>query len=206
MEQTKNLLLDGIVSESQKKADAYTRDAVAQVARIEADAKERAQQQVSLADGEHQDRMRQVRFRLDAALASAKRKAQLKRIDQSYRMVMDRVSSKIREEAKSKDFSTYLTWWIAEAAIGLDLKEAKVAFSPLAPVDEPMLREAELLVKKACGSNVHLVLDDRYVREIGVVLSSMDGKISFNNQVDVRLRRLDREIRTMVQEHTWNAE
>lgn len=206
MEQTNNLLLDGIVAESQGKADAILKDAQAQVERIEADAKKRAEEQVEVSERDHQSRMRQVQFRLDAALASAKRKAQLKRIDESYQMVMDRVVSRFRTFAQSKAFRPYLAQWIAEAAIGLDLKEAKVAFCPLAPVDEAMLKDAEALVKQVTGSTVHLVLDSRSVREIGVVLSSMDDKVSFNNQVDVRLRRYDRDIRTMVQEHTWNAE
>ena len=206
MEQTKNLLLDGIVAESQHKAEATLKDAKAQVERIEADAKKRAEELVEAARHDHQDRMKQVQFRLDAAIASAKRRAQLKRIDESYQLVMDRVESRFRTFAQSTAFRPYLVQWIAEAAIGLDLREAKVAFCPLAPVDENMLAKAGALVKQAFGSTVHLVVDARPIREIGVVLSSMDDKVSFNNQVDVRLRRYDRDIRTMVQEHTWNAE
>jgi V/A-type H+-transporting ATPase subunit E len=73
-------------------------------------------------------------------------------------------------------------------------------------VDQKLLDQAMALVKKFTGSEVHLVLDERSIREIGVVLSSLDDKVSYNNQVDIRLRRFDRDIRTLVQEHTWKAE
>ena len=125
MEQTNNLLLDGIVAESQGKADAILKDAQAQVERIEADARKRAEEQVEVSERDHQSRMRQVQFRLDAALASAKRKAQLKRIDESYQMVMDRVVSRFRTFAQSKAFRPYLAQWIAEAFPGVEAMVAE---------------------------------------------------------------------------------
>ncbi|WP_324292068.1 hypothetical protein [uncultured Sphaerochaeta sp.] len=113
---------------------------------------------------------------------------------------------KLNVLVKSKDFEPYLAEWIAEAAVGLDLKEAKVSFNPLCPVTEDILAQATTLVKKFTGSDILLSLDPKPTRSLGVVLSSLDDKVSYNNQVDIRLRRFDREIRTLVQEYTWKAE
>lgn len=201
-----NLLLDGIIDEAQKKADAVLKDAQKQCGRIARDGQARAADLVAQEDREQKNRLSAVAYRRDAAKQSAKRKAALVRIDASYRAVMARVDEKFASLARSKAFRPTLVNWIAEAAVGLDLREAKVAFSPLCPVDEPMLREAEALVEKATGAAVRLSLDSKPLRSFGVVLSSPDGKISFNNEVAVRLRRYDSEIRTLVQEHTWKAE
>jgi V/A-type H+-transporting ATPase subunit E len=206
MEKADNLLLDGIVDEARKKADALLAQSKTQCDSIMEDAKKKAEQKVEDEHRDHELKLKQVQFRLDAGMASAKRRAALKRIDDNYKTVMDAVDDEFVTFAKSPAFRPYLEQWIAEAAIGLDLKEAKVAFSPLCAVDQPMLREAEALVKKATGSTVTLTLDEKPIRQIGVVLSSLDDKVSYNNQVDIRLRRYDRDIRTMVQEQTWKAE
>lgn len=93
-----------------------------------------------------------------------------------------------------------LSLWIAEAAIGLGKKEAKVAYSSLYPVGEEELKRAQELVKEATGSDVTLTLDSLHIDGIGVVLTSLDGKVSYNNQLDTRLRRYQRDIRKIIQE------
>lgn len=206
MDKANNPLLDGIISQAQEKARGILDQAKKQCDAIEKDAQAKAVIQVEDERRIAQGKLSQVQFRLDAGKASAKRRAALKRIDDNYNAVMERVGQAFLAFARTPGFKPYLAGWIAEAAIGLDLKEAKVAFSPLSPVDEATLRQAEALVKKTTGSSVTLTLDTRPIRQIGVVLSSLDDKVSYNNQVDIRLRRFDRDIRTMVQEHTWKAE
>jgi len=206
MEKPDNLLLDGIIAEAQKKADAIRSQTDQQIADIQTAAKKRQEQLLADEDADYALKMKQVQLRLEANLASAKRRSALKRIDDNYQVVMSRVEKKFSEFARSEAFRPYIAQWIAEAAVGLDLKEAKVAFNPTCPVDGKMLENAAALVKKVTGSEVKLQLDSRPIREIGVVLSSLDDKVSYNNQVDIRLRRFDRDIRTMVQEHTWKAE
>ena len=63
-----------------------------------------------------------------------------------------------------------------------------------------MLREAEKLVKKETGADVSLSLDSSRVSSPGVILTSIDGKVSYNNQLDVRMRRYSRDIRRIIQE------
>ncbi len=133
-----------------------------------------------------------------ANLASAKRKANLRQIDESYQQVLRRVTTLLDANMVAKHLST----WIAEAAIGLDLKEAKVAYSRQCPVKEKHLKEATSLVQEATGATITLHLDPRPAQSLGVIVSSMDDTVSFNNQVEIRLRRFDRVVRSMIQEHT----
>ncbi|AEV28575.1 archaeal/vacuolar-type H+-ATPase subunit E [Sphaerochaeta pleomorpha str. Grapes] len=206
MEKSDNLLLNGIITEAQNQAEKIKADASRQCEQILVDAQKRADHEIELENHLHEQRMKQVDLRLQANLGSAKRRASLKKIDASYQEVMRRVNLRMNSFARSKEFVPFLAEWIAEAAIGLDLKEAKVAFNPLCPVTEETLTQATELVKNITGSDIHLSLDSKPIRSLGVVLSSLDDKVSYNNQVDIRLRRFDREIRTLVQEYTWKAE
>jgi V/A-type H+-transporting ATPase subunit E len=206
MEKTDNLLLNGILVEAQNLAEKLKADASIQCALILSDAQKRVDHEIELEKHLQEQKLRQVDLRLQANLASAKRRASLKKIDAGYQEVMRRVHLKTNEFMRSKEFEPYLAQWIAEAAIGLDLKEAKVAFSPFCPVTEETLRQATELIHRITGSDIVLSLDSKPIRSLGVVLSSLDDKVSYNNQVDIRIRRFDREIRTMIQEHTWKAE
>ncbi|HKM06850.1 MAG TPA: V-type ATP synthase subunit E family protein [Sphaerochaeta sp.] len=198
MEGTDNRLLEGIIREAEANAKKTEDDARLQAKKILDEARLRSTQELETEQKAFQQKLKQIELRLQANMGSVKRKASLRQIDESYLSVMRR----IREKMHCKTIEPYLASWIAEAALGLDLKEAKVSSSNQCPVTEKHLKEAIQLVKKHTGSEVTLSLDPRPIRSLGVVLSSLDDKVSFNNQVEIRLRRFDRVIRTMIQEHT----
>ena len=198
MESTDNRLLEGIIRQAQETARKTEEDARLQAAKILEEAHLRSEKELEAEHKASQQKLKQVELRLQANMASVKRKASLRQIDESYLSVMHR----IRNKMNCKTIEPYLSSWIAEAALGLDLKEAKVSSSKMCPATEKHLKEAIQLVKKHTGSVVILSLDPRPIRNLGVVLSSLDDKVSFNNQVEIRLRRFDRVIRTMIQEYT----
>ncbi len=198
MERTDNRLLDGIIRQAEENAEKTVEDARLQAKKILEEAHVRSDEELASEKKSFQQKMRQIELRLQANKSSVKRKAALRQMDESYLSVMRR----IREKMHCKTIEPYLSAWIAEAAIGLDLKEAKVSSSNQCPATEKHLKEAADLVKKHTGSEVVLSLDPKPIRSLGVVLSSLDDKVSFNNQVEIRLRRFDRVIRTMIQEYT----
>lgn len=198
MDTTDNRLLEGIIRQAEENAKKTEEDARLQAKKILDEAHQRSVQEIEAEKRAFQQKMKQIELRLQANMASVKRKASLRQIDESYLSVMRRV----REKMQCKTIEPFLSSWIAEAALGLDLKEAKVSSSKQCPVTEKHLKEAAQLVKKHTGSEVVLSLDPRPIRSLGVVLSSLDDKVSFNNQVEIRLRRFDRVIRTMIQEYT----
>ena len=198
MESTDNRLLDGIIRQAEENARTTEEDARLQAKKLLEDAQLRSDKELAAEQKAFQQKLKQIELRLQANMASVKRKAALRQIDESYLSVMRR----IRDKMNCKTIEPYLSPWIAEAALGLDLKEAKVSSSKQCPATEKHLKEAAQLVKKHTGSEVVLSLDPKPLRSLGVVLSSLDDKVSFNNQVEIRLRRFDRVIRTMIQEHT----
>lgn len=199
-------LLDGIIAEAEQKASQIIADAEKEAkARIDA-AKARAEREREIERKANAIRLEQVRLKGESAKRNTARKASLHRMDVCYDVILDRVKTRLQTLYGTKEFSSVLVDWIAEAAIGLDLPQAKVSSSPKVPVTEAMLLDARRKVKELTGADVSLSLDTRPSQGVGVVVSSPDGKVSYNNLVDVRLRRFDRDIKQLVEEGTCKTE
>ena len=145
-------------------------------------------------------RLSSIKLKQESAKRSIDRLTELKKMDYSYSIVMDKVELAFSEMAKNGKLKDSLIGWIAEAAIGLDRKNAVVSYSLLCPVDDGMLRAAEALVKERTGASLSLSLDENKTSELGVIVSSTDGKISYNNLLSTRIRRYMKDIRKIVQE------
>lgn len=196
MKSTETPLLEGILKEAARSAQDHLEDARTQAKKILERAQSRAEEEVASQKRATDEKVKQIQLRLATNKASAKRKAALRQVDDSYHRVMDAVLVAL----DCNTLRPHLPYWIAEAAIGLDRKEARVSFSRLCPVTEEDLKKAEALILKATGAKIRLHLEEKYIQGLGVVLTSLDGSTSFNNQVDIRLRRFERLIRSMIQE------
>ena len=195
-----NPLIQGILSEAEERAKETIAASEKEAEAIIAEAREKAVREAEMEKRSYSVRLEQIQAREESARRGIDRLSELKGLDTVYKDVMEEVDKRLQEEIASPSFSSVLVSWIAEAAIGLDRKEARVSFSEKTPVTVDMLREAEQLVRKETGASVSLTLDTERLSGAGVVLSSMDGKVSYNNQLDVRMRRYSRDIRKIVQE------
>ena len=195
-----NPLIQGILQEARAKADEIEKKAGIEAESIISEARERAEREAGLETKSYSVRLEQIQAREESARRSIDRLAELRSLDSAYTEVMEEVDRRLKAVVSNPSFSSILVSWIAEAAIGLDRKEAKVSFSEKAPVTEEMLREAEALVRKDTGATLSLSLDTERLSGVGVVVSSLDGKVSYNNQLEVRMRRYSRDIRRIVQE------
>ena len=195
-----NPLIQGILQEARAKADEIEKKAGIEAESIISEARERAEREAGLERKSYSVRLEQIQAREESARRSIDRLAELRSLDSAYTEVMEEVDRRLKAVVSNSSFSSILVSWIAEAAIGLDRKEAKVSFSEKAPVTEEMLREAEALVRKDTGATLSLSLDTERLSGVGVVVSSLDGKVSYNNQLEVRMRRYSRDIRRIVQE------
>lgn len=200
MNTSSNPLVEQIINQANEKAETIISKARESANSIIAESDEKA-------ESECQNEKRSFIARLDAISqyeASAKRNvdriAELQAMDSAYNEVLESVREQFESLSGKEEFKPVLISWIAEGAIGLDKKEAKVAFSAKDPVDDQMLREAEEKVLEATGASVKLSLDSQRCRDIGVVISSLDGQTSFDNELSVRLRRYQKDIRKIVQE------
>ena len=148
-----NPLINGILEDASQKAKDIVRKAEEECKKIIDEANEKAVKEAELEKRSYSVRLDRIELREESARKNIDRLSELKSLDSAYNLVMKEAEKRLADIVSSADFSRILISWIAEAAIGLDRKEAKVSFSEKAPVDEGMLREAEKLVKK----NIHHV-------------------------------------------------
>ena len=99
------------------------------------------------------------------------------------------------------DYRTILGNWIAEAAVGLGVEAAAVNASAreLPLIDEALLAEAAQRASAETGKPIALTRSAAEPLEgQGVVLTSADGRMAFNNQVATRVGRKQREIQALI--------
>ncbi len=200
MTSEENPLIRGILDDARKKADAIIGKANEEAASIISEGGKRAEKERSSAEKSYALRLEQIKLREESAKRNIDRLSELKNLDSSYKEIMAEVERRIDKRMSEPGFSDVIVDWIAEAAIGLDRKDAKVAFSVRTPVTDEILQRAEKKVLDLTGAEVNLTIDPVRISGAGVMLSSMDGKVSYNNQLGVRIRRYQRDIKRIVQE------
>lgn len=195
-----NALIDGIILEAEEKAKKMILEAEEKCRSIKEGMEDEIEKSISAEERITALRLRQIELKEESAKKSIDRISELKKLDHSYNLVMKKVDERIRSMVSDGSISRYLVLLIAEAAIGLEKKSATVSFSKMAPVNDFMLREAERMVKETSGREINLTLDENYISEIGVVLTSSLKKVSYNNTLDTRIRRYSREIKKIIQD------
>ncbi len=200
MNTSSNPLVQQILEQSKAKATSIVENARKSAEMILSQSEEKADRECTQERSGYISRLEVIKQCEASAKRNVDRLAELKAMDNAYNEVISSVRKEFVSLAGTSKFKDILVDWIAEGAIGLDKKEAKVAFSFKAPVDDEMLRKAEKKVLETTGAKVSLVLDSQRCRGLGVVLSSMDGQISFDNELEVRLRRYQKDVRKIVQE------
>lgn len=195
-----NKLLGGIKDQADAKAKAILDDANERAEAIINEAKVRAEKEVEFEKRQFKNKLAVEDLKKSATMKAAKRKVELEVLDQQYSQLVEMVKDKMNNLITGPQGNDIIIDWIIEAVLGLGLDKAKIAFCPKTPVDEAMLNQVTKKAKDIYNLDLKLSLDTRRLIVSGIVATSLDGKISFNNQVDVRMRRFDRDIKIAVQE------
>jgi len=130
---------------------------------------------------------------------SATRRNQLRRHTALYDEVMTLVNKKFEELPKRKDYPDLLLNWIVEGCISLELPDVVVNCGATDKVDQEMIEKAKKIIIKKTGLPINVKLGFNQMLGNGVVISSPDGRISFNNLISSRLRRYNREVNEIVE-------
>ncbi len=185
-----NTEVERILAEARKQADEKRKYSAQKVESILAEARQKAQEQAQ-----------KIKHRIiaDAELEVKRRFLRLR--NTIMHDIIEKVKARLNAIIHEENYRDVLVNWIAEAAIGLDVESAEINASQkeLVLIDNKLLLEVSEKVKKQTSKQISLALSNTSPLESqGVVLTSSDGRIAFNNQVETRLLRKQREIRTMI--------
>lgn len=201
-----NKLLGGIKDQADVKAEAILKDAKEKAKSIISDAYIQADKEVKIEERQFKNKLAVEELKKNATMKAAKRKVELELLDEQYSKLIEMVKDETLNLLTGPQSNEILINWIIEAVLGLGLDKAKIAFSPKTPVNEEMLKQVIKKAKDVYSLDLELSLDSRRLVVPGIVATSLDDKISFNNQVDIRMRRFDRDIKIAVQEGSCTQE
>ena len=115
--------------------------------------------------------------------------------------VIEKVAEKIKVESTSNKYKGILQGWLLEASIGLGEEEVEVNGSAveLKIITDSYLKDVEKQYHDLTGGKIKFRKTDKNpLFAQGIVLTSLNHKTSFNNQVPTRLLRYQSEMRKTI--------
>ncbi len=115
--------------------------------------------------------------------------------------VIDKVRDKIREKADTAEYEKILIGWILEAAVGLGEDEVEINGSvrELEIMTESYIKDVEKQYHDLTGGKIKIKKSEANpLFAQGIVLTSLNHKTAFNNQVPTRLLRYQSEMRKTI--------
>ena len=124
------------------------------------------------------------------------------------RDIMTQVEEKLGSMIRQEDYPAILADWITEAALGLGADEAHVNASseerPL--ITDALLAQVAQKLQRAGAQTVRLTLSEAPPLDgQGILLTAADGRVAFNNQVQTRILRNQRQIHQLIYEAVFAA-
>lgn len=115
--------------------------------------------------------------------------------------IQKKVESKFDSMIGNENYINILENWLIEAAIGLDVQSAMINASEkeVSLISDKLISAVVDKIHQKTGKQVSLKLSDKPPLSFqGVVLTSIDGHMAYNNQVKTRMLRKEREIRMAI--------
>ena len=201
-----NPLLDGIIANAKAESATILERALAEESELSQMYLTKIQEVKDAEQRAMQAQLDEILRKEESALRNTQRKSELQKGDHLWSLVMDSVSRKMGALIDKPSYKDILVHWIAEAVIGLDRDAAIVRCSFKEQVTSEMLEAAQDLVLQNIGRKVTLTFNKEPLSAQGVVVSSVDGKVAYNNQVATRIGRYGRELKDLMEVHTCKLE
>jgi V/A-type H+-transporting ATPase subunit E len=195
-------LIEGIEQDALKEARTLVEDAKKRAEESIRGAQNRAAGILKQAREKGEERARQFAEREARTVESEVKKIHLKTRDELRKEIMVSIRRELQQLPEKKEYPEILLSWLAEAARGIGSDEGLVY---------PGRKERELIgpdmLKRASElSGVRLSLADEENKAIssiisgrlGVVVSDREGRIVFDNSMEARIRRMETELRRMI--------
>lgn len=152
-------------------------------------------------------RVMEIKKNNSSTIVMETRRLRLRVRDRIINQILELVKERLKKMTGSQEYTAVLQDWIVEAAIGLNLDRASVNASEIerGKIDGQTLKRAEKELEALTGREIRLeIATEPFLPGQGIVLTSPDKRIAFNNQVATRLLRYQSEIRKMISRELFN--
>jgi len=201
MRQGKDALISGIEADARAEEERLVKDAETQAGEKTKYARKKAESLLSEARDKATAQGEAIKHK---AISEAEREIKRRALhlrDTLMQDIVARAQTKLEALIDDPAYRTIFADWIAEAAIGLGAEGARVNASALELllIDEALLADVAQRVAAQTGTPVTLTISDAGPLESqGVVLTTLDGRMAFNNQVITRISRKRRDIQRLI--------
>lgn len=196
MDDTK--LLDGIQRDAREEADRILKQAEQQARDKRADLDRQLAQVSREAEAERDKRLKDIQRRGDSELKTTQRRASLKKREYFYNLIVQKAQEKLAGMVDQPGYLEILAKWIAEGVLGLGQDEVQVRCSHREKLTPEIIKKAAALVEGINGKKPVIHHNQEPLAGQGVAIFSMDGRVSFYNQVANRFRRYDQDIKKII--------
>ncbi len=179
-----------IIADAEKVASDKMQAKEMQIKAIEREAAKKIEQQVGI-----------IEKNSISAIKVEKKRIALKIREKLINKVVEIIREKIREKAGTDEYSDILKGWLIEAAIGLGEEKVEVNGSAreLDLMTDSYLRDVEKQYHDLTGGKLTIKkAAENPLFAQGIVLTSINHKTAFNNQVPTRLLRYQSEMRKTI--------
>jgi len=201
VDEEKAALIAGIEEDARKEEKQILDEAKQRAAEKKAYAEKKVESILGDARKDGQTQGDKVKRKIVSGVELEVKRRAMRARDAVMQEIIVKAEKKLAAMIDSADYKAVLTDWIAEAAAGLGAESANVNASerekPL--IDDGLLSQAAEKATERTGKKVTLTLSDaRPLKTQGVVLTAADGRTAFNNQVNTRMMRRQRDIRMLI--------
>ena len=199
MNQSKDILIAGIETDARQEEEKILAEAEQQAA----DKRKYGDQKIEsmLADTRHraEEQAEEIKRKVISSVELEVRRRSLRLRDTIQQDLMKQVEDRMKKRVATPGYRAVLRHWIVEAAQGLSVDAAEVNASAA---------ERELIDKKLLTESMK-ILENKVELTVskadplggqGVVLTSTNGRLAFNNQVRTRIHRHQRDIQGLIHE------
>jgi vacuolar-type H+-ATPase subunit E/Vma4 len=200
-EQEKSALILDIEADARAEAEGILKEADARIAEKRRYTEKQIESILNEARLKAEEQAEMLRDKARSAAQREVKRRSMRRKAALVQEVMDRVEKRLTAMIHDPEYRSALVNWIAEAAIGLGAESAEVNASQEERVliDERLLSEAMEDIRAATGGQVVLTpSSEPPLADQGIVLTAVDGRTAFNNQVKTRILRNRRRIQTLI--------
>ena len=203
VEKEKAALISGIEEDARMEAEKIIEDAEQQVAEKRKYAEKKIESILNDANEKAEEQVEIIKKKMLSGVELEVKRLSMRIQDSIIQDILKRVETRLDALIGNEDYKSVLMDWIAEAAIGLDAESAHVNTTEKerAMIDEALLSKASEKIHELTGKHVTLTLSgEPPLKSQGIVLTAVDGRTAFNNQVRTRMQRCQRDIRMMIYE------
>ncbi len=206
-EQVDNELIKGIEKDARNEAQTIIAAAEEVAANRRTSGKLQLDSIIKEAQESTKQRVMEIKRSNSSTIVMETRRLRLRVRDRIIDQVLKLVKEGLKKMTENPEYTAVLQDWIVEAAIGLNLDRASVNASEIErdKIAGQTRKGAEKELKALTGREISLeIASEPPLPGQGIVLTSPDKRIAFNNQVDTRLLRYQSEIRKMISRELFN--